>query len=477
MKEKGFKKHIYRYKRYYVYIALTIIALGLPWIRINGNHFFLLNFDHMKVHLFFVKFDMQELYLMPFLLIMLFLGIFFMTTLGGRVWCGWTCPQTIFRVIYRDLIKTKLLHIRKSIQNKQTPDKPGTTGKKAIAILIWAVLALIAGADFMWYFVPPEDFFKYLHNPSEHMVMLGFVLGIAAFLIYDITRLKEDFCIYVCPYARVQSVMYDEETIQAVYDKARGGKIYKEDERTEVSVGEKLVHSKKELLAMNPDAECTYCEACVRVCPTHIDIREGTQLECINCLECADACTKVMGALGKPSLIEWNSISAVKEHRRPHYLRFRTIAYGIALTIALVALFWMSTTKEYMLLNINRTAELYSFENHGKTVDNAYVMLFQNTENKRHNYYFEVLKKDKTPFKEIYIKRPKKPFPLNAGKKVKKIVVLATNKILSKDSTKDTVIPIIIKAYAVDDPKKIVVYRKTVFAFPRYDYLQKARKQ
>ncbi len=477
MKEKSFKKHIYRYKRYYVFIALTIIALVLPWIRINGNHFFLLNFDHMKVHLFFVKFDMQELYLMPFLLIMLFLGIFFMTTLGGRVWCGWVCPQTIFRVIYRDLIKTKLLHIRKSIQNKQAPDKPGTIGKQVVAILIWTVLALIAGADFIWYFVPPEDFFKYLQNPSEHMVMLGFVLGIAAFLIYDIVRLKEDFCIYVCPYARVQSVMYDEETIQAVYDKARGGQIYKEDERTEVSIGEKLVHNKKELLAMNPDAECTYCEACVRVCPTHIDIREGTQLECINCLECADACTKVMGALGKPSLIEWNSISAVKEHRRPKFLRFRTIAYGVALTIALIALFWMSTTKEYMLLNINRTAELYSFENHGKTVDNAYVMLFQNTENKKHNYYFEVLKEDKTPFKEIYIKRPTKPFPLNAGKKVRKIVVLATDKILAKDSTKDTIIPIIIKAYAVDNPKKIVVYRKTIFAFPRYDYLQKARKQ
>jgi len=477
MGKDGFKKHIYRYKRYYFYILATIVSLALPWIRVNGNHFFLLNFDHMKVHLFFVKFDMQELYLMPFLLIMLFLGIFFMTTLGGRVWCGWTCPQTIFRVIYRDLIKTKLLHIRKSIQNKQSPDKPGTTGKKIIAILIWSVLAVIAGADFMWYFVPPEDFFKYLQDPTGHMVMLGFVFGIAAFLIYDITRLKEDFCIYVCPYARVQSVMYDEETIQAVYDESRGGIIYEHDPQSGVALDNKLVKNQKELLALEPDAECTYCEACVRVCPTHIDIRKGTQLECINCLECADACTKVMGALGKPSLIEWNSISAVKEHRRPKFLRFRTVAYGVALTIALVALFLMSTTKEYMLLNINRTAELYTIENHGKTVKNAYVMLFQNTQNKKHEYYFEILKQDKTPFKDIYIQRPKKPFPLNAGKKIKKIVVLATDKLLAKNSTKDVTIPIIVKAYAVDDPKKIVVYRKTVFAFPRYDYLQKERNK
>jgi len=477
MAEKKFKKHIYRYKRYYVYLALTIIALVLPWIKINGNHFFLLNFDHMKVHLFFVKFDMQELYLMPFLLIMGFLGVFFMTTLGGRVWCGWACPQTIFRVIYRDLIKTKLLHIRKSIQNKQAPDKPGTTGKKIVAFLIWVVLAFVAGANFIWYFVPPEDFLKYIQHPSEHMVMVGFIVGIAAFLIYDITRLKEDFCIYVCPYARVQSVMYDEETIQAVYDVDRGGQIYEVDPRTGVSIGKKKVHNKKELLELDPDAECTYCEACVRVCPTHIDIREGTQLECINCLECADACTKVMGALGKPSLIEWNSISAVKEHRRPKFLRFRTVAYGIALTAAFIALLWMSTTKEYMLLNVNRTTELYETEDHGKIVENAYIMLFQNTDNKDHKYYFTVLKEDKTPFKAIYVRKPDKPFSLSAGKKVKKIAVLATKEILAKDYKKDVTIPIIIKAYAVDDPKKIVVYRKTIFAFPRYDNLMKIRKE
>ncbi|NPA74062.1 MAG: cytochrome c oxidase accessory protein CcoG [Epsilonproteobacteria bacterium] len=477
MAEKKLKKHLYRYKRYYVFIAITIVALVLPWIRINGNHFFLLNFDHMKVHLFFVKFDMQELYLMPFLLIMGFLGVFFMTTLGGRVWCGWACPQTIFRVIYRDLLKTKLLGIRKSIQNKQAPDKKGTTGKQIIAFVIWAILAFIAGANFIWYFVPPEDFLKYIQHPSEHMVMIGFIVGIAAFLIYDITKLKEDFCIYVCPYARVQSVMYDEETIQAVYDVGRGGQIYEVDPRTGVSIGKKKAHNRKELLAQDPDAECTYCEACVRVCPTHIDIREGTQLECINCLECADACTKVMGSLGKPSLIEWNSISAVKEHRRPKFLRFRTIAYGVALTVAFIALLWMSTTKEYMLLNVNRTTELYETEDHGKIVENAYIMLFQNTDNKDHKYYFTVLKEDKTPFKAIYVKKPNKPFPLSAGKKVKKIAVLATKEILAKDYKKDVTIPIIIKAYAVDDPKKIVVYRKTIFAFPRYDNLMKLRKE
>jgi len=274
---------------------------------INGNHLFLLSFDHKKLHLAGVVFDMQELYLMPFLLMLLFLGIFAVTAVGGRAWCGWACPQTIFRVVYRDLIETKLLGLRKRIKNKQQePDmsKPENKVKKIIAILLWSVLALIAAADFMWYFVPPEDFFKYLQNPADHMIMIGFVIGVALFLIADIVFIKEDFCIYICPYSRVQSVLYDDDTLMAVYDPIRGGEIYEGHGNDR----HKVFKKQKELKAVNPEAECTTCESCVTVCPTHIDIRKGLQLECINCLECVDACTQVMGALGKPSLVQWSSV-------------------------------------------------------------------------------------------------------------------------------------------------------------------------
>lgn len=109
----------YNTKRYIAFGLITLISLVIPFLRIDGKHLFLLSFDKMQLHLLFVSFDMQELYLMPFLLIILFLGIFFMTTLGGRVWCGWACPQTIFRVVYRDLIETKILGLRKSLK-KQT---------------------------------------------------------------------------------------------------------------------------------------------------------------------------------------------------------------------------------------------------------------------------------------------------------------------------------------------------------------------
>ncbi|HIP14636.1 MAG TPA: cytochrome c oxidase accessory protein CcoG [Sulfurimonas autotrophica] len=472
----------WRIKRYYVYALATIVALVLPWIKINGHHFFLLSFDKMKLDLAFIQFDMQEMYLMPFILMLLFIGIFGMTVLGGRVFCGWVCPQTVFRVIYRDLIETKLLHLRKRIGNKQQePDmsKPENKVKKAIAIMIWSLLAIIAGADFIWYFVPPEDFFKYLSNPSEHLIMIGFVIGIAAFLLYDIVFLKENFCVYVCPYSRVQSVLYDEHTIMALYDEHRGGKIYEDDEH---GGHKKLVNKQKDLLSIDPDAECTTCEKCVTVCPTHIDIRQGLQLECINCLECVDACTTVMGKLGKPSLVTWSSDYEIVERKgKTKYFRPKIIAYMVLLVGIMFALGYMSTTKEHMLLNINKETRLYSVKHLGNNkfaVDNSYIFLLQNTENEPMEFFFEVIPPKGMEGKIVIIK-PTKPFKVIPGVKKKKIVTLRTTEMLAEDKRKDTIIPITIHAYALDKdgkPSKVVsVLRQTIFVFPKESILLQSK--
>ena len=459
----------YRIKRYWAYVIATIVALVMPWITINGNHLFLLSFDHKKLHLAGVAFDMQELYLMPFMLMLLFLGIFAVTAVGGRAWCGWACPQTIFRVIYRDFIETKLLGLRKRIKNKQQePDmsKPENKVKKAIAILLWSVLALIAAADFMWYFVPPEEFFKYLQNPSEHMIMIGFVIGVALFLVADIVFIKEDFCIYICPYSRVQSVLYDDDTLMAIYDPIRGGEIYEGHGNDR----HKVFNKQKELKAANPQAECTTCESCVTVCPTHIDIRKGLQLECINCLECVDACTQVMGALGKPSLVQWSSVIETERHeRKTNIFRPKVIAYFTVLAIVLAALFMMGSKKEHMLLNINKTTRLYKILDDGG-VENDYVFLFANTDSKKHTYYFEV---EGDLRDKLEIVRPKESFSIAPGKKRKKVVVLRTHEKLADSTRKDVPIPVTIKAYAEDDKKKIVVERHTVFVYPRADLLKK----
>ena len=468
----------WRIKRYYVYALATIVALGLPWIHINGHQFFMLSFDKMKLDLAFVQFDMQELYLMPFLLMLLFLGIFGMTVMGGRVFCGWVCPQTVFRVIYRDLIETKLLHLRKRIGNKQQePDmsKPENKVKKVLAILIWTLLAIVAGADFMWYFIPPETFFQYLMHPAEHTTMLGFVLGIAAFLVYDIVFLKENFCVYVCPYSRVQSVLYDEHTVMALYDEHRGGQIYEDEGNGD---HRKLVNKQKELQAVDPSAECTTCEKCVTVCPTHIDIRQGLQLECINCLECVDACTTVMGKLGKPSLVTWSSDYEIVERKgKTKYFRPKVIAYIVLLVGIMFALAYMSTTKEHMLLNINKETRLYAikhYDNNKFAVENSYIFLLQNTEGKAMKYYFDVIP-PKGMEGKIKIVKPSKPFRVVPGVKKKKIVTLKTTEMLVDNTRKDTVLPIKIHAYALDKdgkPSKVIsVYRDTIFIFPKESVL------
>lgn len=460
----------WRIKRYWFYGLITVVSLVIPWIRIDGNHLFLLSFDKLKLHLMFVQFDMQELYLMPFLLMILFIGIFGITVLGGRVFCGWMCPQTIFRVVYRDLIETKLLGLRKRIKNKQQePDysKAENKIKRVVAILIWTGLAFVAAADLMWYFVPPEDFLAYIQNPGEHPVLIGSILGIVAFLVYDVIFLQENFCVYVCPYSRIQSVLYDDDTVMAIYNPNRGGEIYNDKK-------EKMFTKQKDLLSVNTNAECTTCESCVTVCPTHIDIRQGLQLECINCLECVDACTEVMGKLGKPSLVEWSSEKETLYMKgKTHYFRPKIIGYIAILVIVSIVLVMMGSKKEYMLLNVNKENRLYSIhkEESSVRVDNAYTFLLQNTLNEDHEYYFEVIA-PKGMEGKIKIGSPEKPFKVKPGIVKKKVVVLYTNDMLVNDDRKDTVIPITIKAYAMDDKEKVMVLRESTFTFPRADMLK-----
>ena len=462
----------WRIKRYYVYFIATVFILVLPWITVDGNHFFLLSFDKLKLHLAFIQFDMQELYLMPFLLMFLFLAVFGMTVMGGRVFCGWVCPQTAFRAIYRDLIETAILGMRRSIKNKQKePDMTLRKNKikKAIAIFIAFLSAHLAAANFVWFFVPPEDFFAYLADYQNHWTMIGIVVAIAAFLVYDIVFLKEDFCAYICPYSRIQSVLYDEHTVMSLYNTNRGGHIYDEHH-------EKQYTKQKDLQADEPDAECTACEACVTICPTHIDIRKGLQLECINCLECVDACTTVMGKLGKPSLVTWSSeYEVIDKKGKTQFFRGKILGYIGILIGLMVILALMGSEKENMLLNINKEGRLYSTKAmaDGKVrVDNAYVFLLQNTQNETMDFYFDVIP-PKGMEGKITILKPTSEFSATPGVKKKKVVILSTTDVLVDEARKDTIIPITIKAYAIGHEENIVVYRDAVFIFPRADELRK----
>ncbi|WP_419677544.1 cytochrome c oxidase accessory protein CcoG [Aliarcobacter lanthieri] len=436
----------YAKKRYFVYLAITLVVMIIPFITINENHILLLSFDKLQFHFLGVAYNVNELYVMPFLLMFLFIGIFALTSILGRIWCGWACPQTIFRVIYRDLIESTILDLRR-IKNKQKDidySKKLNQIKKYISIILWFIITLIISSNFMLYFVPPEDFFIYIQEPFEHSFMIIFILSVALFLLYDIVFMKENFCVYVCPYSRIQSVLYDNDTKQVTYDFNRGGKIYQNGIQSIFKVNQ-----------LKNNEECTTCNACVKICPTHIDIRKGLQVECINCLECSDACSTVMGKLGKPSLINWGSTNKVLNHKKVSLFTKRNITYFVSLFMCIFLAFYFSLEKEQFLVNINKTTELYKVTEDKKIVNN-YILTIHNTQDEL--LTFDIKLQDQENFK---IKRVESP-TLEAGRRAKIVLIIESLNDMKYIQIKN--IPIFIEVSTKEKDFKVV--KKLIFSKP-----------
>ncbi len=432
----------YSKKRYITYTILTIFIMGTPFITIDGNHMLLLSFVTYDFHFLGNVYNMNEFFIMPFLLMLLFIGIFAITSMFGRLWCGWGCPQTIFRVIYRDLIETFLLKLRR-IKNKQKDinyNKTSTKIKKYIGLLLWIALSFVIAINFMLYFVPPEDFIEYMKTPQDHFFLVMFIISIVVFLVYDIVFMKEHFCTYVCPYSRIQSVLYDNNTKQVVYNHNRGGQIYPNNEKSIFNVKQ-----------WSGSEECTTCEACVKVCPTHIDIRKGLQVECINCLECSDACSTVMGKLGKKSLIYWGSTNSVLLEKFEKFLNPRNFVYIAALVICILFTAYFMSEKEPFLVNINKNTELYKVDENGKVVNN-YLLTIHNSADKRYTFDIEVLDKN------ITIKRYT-PITLNPQQTRKTVLIL-----VSKNKINTSKINLLF--YAKEN-KEVKMEKKILFFSPK----------
>ena len=435
-------------KRHIAFMIVGLITVILPFITTtDGAHIILLSFVSREFHFLGMVFTVQELHLMPFLIMFLFIGLFSITALFGRVWCGWVCPQTILRYIFRDLIQTKLLSLRKNVNNKQKePDysKIINQAKYILSYVIFFAIACGVAVNFMLYFIPYDYFFAHILDYDNHKTLISFTALFIFIIVLLVTILKEKFCIYACPYAKVQSVLYDKHTFTAVYNTIRGGNIYKDNKQ--------VIFSKKEF---TNNEECVACNKCVRVCPTGIDIRKGLQVECIECLECVDACDSVMGSMNKESLITWNSESQINLKKPTNIIRAKSIAYFLAIMAIIGLLAISSQNKESFQLNINRTSQLYIIKE--ASIQNAYIFLFHNTSNKTKEYYFKVSNPD------IKIKRPRKSFTLKAKSKTKKIVALEMdNSLISDNKT----LKLDIIAYEIDNKENKVI-RKTIFLLPK----------
>lgn len=426
----------YAKKRYLTYGLLTVFILLTPFITINNNHLLLLSFDKMQFHFLGTSYNMNELFIMPFLLMFLFIGIFAMTSMFGRVWCGWACPQTVFRVVFRDLIESKLLKLRR-IKNKQKEinyNKNINRIKKYFALFIWGFLCFVIACNFMLYFISYHDFFIYIQNPQEHVLLYMFIFSIALFLIYDIVFMKEHFCTYVCPYSRIQSTLYDNNTKQVVYDKNRGV----------------------------TNNECIDCNACVSICPTNIDIKKGLQVECINCLECVDSCTKIMSNFNKESLIKWTSTHNINSKKKI-YFPLKSLIYTLCLSLCIVFAAYFAYQKTEILVHANKTSNLYRINEN--SVSNNYILTLQNRSDKSMKVGVQIINN-----KDITIKRFKMA-RLKKDQRIKTILILKSSKALNLSNKKDTPIEVMIKVYDKNNPK-VFTLKKLSFMYPKTTLLK-----
>ncbi|MCB1174985.1 MAG: cytochrome c oxidase accessory protein CcoG [Leptospiraceae bacterium] len=306
--------------RYYVRLGLIIFYLAMPWFNWGDRPLILLDIEHRKFFFPGAVFWPQENYFL--LLIMLILGIslFFFTSLMGRLWCGWACPQTIF---------TEMFDAMGRLLSPRFGKASHALWEKVILHLVWFLTAIILTYHFVAYFVGARAMLADLINLGTAVMADRtwpyFLLAIAGLFYFDLAILRHHFCVYICPYARFQSVMLDEDSVVIGYDSHRG-----EPRR------------KKKIKAGSAEeadwGDCTNCNKCVQVCPTGIDIRDGLQVACINCTHCVDACAEEMQRYDKATLVDFNSMNFLDHRKQTRFIRPRVIVYATIFVVVVVTL-------------------------------------------------------------------------------------------------------------------------------------------
>jgi cytochrome c oxidase accessory protein FixG len=342
--------------RRWTFLALHLILFVTPWVRVGGHPLLLIDISARRTYLFGAAYTASDTFFFLLLLLFLAFALFFFTALWGRLWCGYACPQTVFLETWiRPLeiwVEGDRTRRKRRDQEGWSFDRTWRKGAKwgmflAVSFLLsMAMVSLFAGARELW---------TGRSGPVAYSLV-----AILTFLWYlDFTWFREQFCNYLCPYARFQSALTDDETLLIAYDPSRG----------EPRGGK----------AAAADGRCIACNKCVVVCPQGIDIREGFQLECIQCARCIDACVSVMEKLDHRTLVEY-STQAEAEGRVVRRLRPRTVVYLGLLAALLVFGFTLMAQRVPFEATVNRApGSLFTLDPDGY-VRNTFLLQITNNQ-------------------------------------------------------------------------------------------------
>jgi cytochrome c oxidase accessory protein FixG len=310
-------------RRRIVGYALIALFVALPFLEIGGRPALLLDLATRELSLFGAVFRPSDGVLLMFLGLTVALVVFLVTALLGRVWCGYGCPQTVYlELVFRPI--ERLFEGGPAEQRRRDGKRPDL--RRIAKWITFGVLAFAVANVFLAYFVGVDRLALWvLGSPADHPIGFTIVVAVAVLMFADFAWFREQTCIVACPYGRLQTVLLDRQSLIVGYDRGRG---------------EPRGKPKKSLRVLDQASlgDCVDCGACVAVCPTGIDIRDGLQMECIGCAQCIDACDPIMAKVGKPAgLIRYASQDELAGKPR-RLLRARTIIYPVLLAVALAGL-------------------------------------------------------------------------------------------------------------------------------------------
>lgn len=378
------REHIYvkNYQGFFKKLRTLSSALMLlmfftfSWIQWDGRQAVLFDLPNRQFHVFGMTFWPQDFMLLSWLLIILAFTLFFVTVFAGRLWCGYACPQFVWTWLF---IWAERITEGDRNQRMKLDKAPWSTSKgrkKFLKHLLWIAIALASAIAFVGYFSPIRELLPNVLSFSLGPWEAWWIGFITVATYANAGWLREQVCIYMCPYARFQSVMFDQDTLIISYDEARGetrGKRSKKIDYKAAGLG-----------------DCIDCQHCVHVCPVGIDIRDGLQYECVACGACVDACDDIMSRMGyEPGLVRYTTEHQL-EGNHTKLLRPRLIGYFVVLLIMCSAFAYTIFSRIPLELDIIRDrGQLYNEASNGM-IENVYQLKLANKEQVDHQYRIAV---------------------------------------------------------------------------------------